>query len=694
MTQPPSDPLANSIPTFPSPKIFILLAFSFLLASLTLATWLETEAITIQFITPQSWLMLVGWLGANIETSPDGSSFVTLGLPTSLLLTLMTSISLVVIGWLGSLLTNQPLTLTALIRQLPALTPWTFLPGTWFLFWIIATLSNSSWLQQFLITIPPFVMAFTLAGLVATLWQPLCPESRSTPRLFLGIPIFLWSCMALYLVISTFMNWGLYFNLQTPHGDTAMYEEHLWNLLHGKGFRSYLDQGLFLGEHIQVIHLFLIPIYLIYPSHLTLELCGSMALASGAIPIYWMAKRHSPSPAAATMLAVCYLLYFPMHFLDIAVDLKSFRPISLGIPTLLFALDQLERRHLLPFFALLLLTLAAKEDFAIIVSSLGLWMILESLWSRFVARRPSSPPLPSRSLLLGVGLVILGALYLKWALATIVWFRSGVEVHYAGYFTRFGNSSSAIIWTMLTDPLRVFSELATLNTFLYAALLLVPLGALPLFSPRRLLASTPLFVLLCLNEVASDPRHHFHAPIIPLLFWAAADGLTNLAQLHSKFTRSTRPIDISYRWSSRFAALAACGGALCYSLSPLGLVFWDPYSQWNWKQLYLPGERAAQFAKIEHLIPHDANVASTDYIHPRFTHVHRSYDYSQYARKVAGDTTHVPHDTDYIVIDTQHPYSDIKSPEQIPEYRDQPAQWQLIDTPASEYFIILKRRSR
>ncbi|MFP6765982.1 MAG: hypothetical protein VB858_20290, partial [Planctomycetaceae bacterium] len=65
---------------------------------------------------------------------------------------------------------------------------------------------------------------------------------------------------AIFTVIYTTMNWQLYSGLWLPHGDSAMYGEHLWNISHSKGFRSYLDQGLFLGEHVQIIHLLLLPL--------------------------------------------------------------------------------------------------------------------------------------------------------------------------------------------------------------------------------------------------------------------------------------------------------------------------------------------------------------------------------------------------------------------------------------------------
>ena len=54
------------------------------------------------------------------------------------------------------------------------------------------------------------------------------------------------------------------------------------------------------------------------------------------------------------------------------------------------------------------------------------------------------------------------------------------------------------------------------------------LAFLPLLSPGRLLVAAPLFLLLLMNDLAMQvpaPVHHFHASLIPLLFWAAAAGL-------------------------------------------------------------------------------------------------------------------------------------------------------------------------
>ena len=84
-----------------------------------------------------------------------------------------------------------------------------------------------------------------------------------------------------------------------------------------------------------------------------------------------------------------------------------------------------------------------------------------------------------------------------------------------------------------------------------------------------------------------------------------------------------------------------------------------------WRKLYVPDKRAEVFAKVLAEIPETARVASTDYIHPRFTHYARSYDYSDYLRAVNHYKPGVPDDTDYIVIDTHGRYSRIQRPDQV-----------------------------
>ncbi len=140
------------------------------------------------------------------------------------------------------------------------------------------------------------------------------------------------------------------------------------------------------------------------------------------------------------------------------------------------------------------------------------------------------------------------------------------------------------------------------------------------------------------------------------------------------------------------ALAMALATGLFLASHPGSRAFWDAGSNHYWRDLYLPGERARQFEKIAELIPPTAKVASTDFVHPRYTHFERSYDYSDYARRVAGYQDKVPDDTDFIVIDTRHPYSKVRSPEDVRELKTNPDDWELLPDVTDGYFLVLKRR--
>ncbi|MBA4029344.1 MAG: hypothetical protein C0478_00245 [Planctomyces sp.] len=536
-----------------------------------------------------------------------------------------------------------------------------------------------------------------------------------------------------------YLNWCLWANLLIPHGDSAMYEEHLWNVLHGKGFRSYLDQGLFLGEHIQVVHLGLLPLYYFWPSHLLLELCESLALAAGSLVVYQLVRTFKGSTEAAFWLGVAYLLYFPMQFLDIEIDLKTFRPEAFGIPLLLLTFWRMElwrkgEGSLTSFLLAVAATYTVKEDYALVFGPLGLWIVVSECFHisdsvgkdgqsiegavahdllpnenkhrvrNFLADRGRLLRTPRA--LTGWLLLAFSVVYLLLAVKVVIpWFRGGEGVHYARYYAEFGGSFGEIAWNMATHPDRVLARLINLSTALFALTLLLPCGFLSLASPSRLAVGIPLFCLLSLNNIAQDPRHHFHAPLVAIVFWSAAAGVLSLggfvASCRNKLILKWPYLDQFTTFQARnwipevlafFAAAAALQTGIWFSLSPLGVTFWDQGSAWSWSKLYVKDPRAFAFSRIEALIPKSERVASTDYIHPRFTHHERSYDYSKYPRKVSGYELRVPDDTGWIVIDTQHPYSEIKHPSQVPEYVANPEKWEVFEDGTKGYFIVMRRR--
>ncbi len=567
----------------------------------------------------------------------------------------------------------------------------------WWLLWLIGDLGIAP-LAAFCVGVLPVWMMVLLATFCWIWWQaivslrpideqilPADGRLRFRPIAFLAVAMLSW------IGVSFWLNDCLYQQLMIPHGDSAMYEEHLWNVWHGKGFRSYLDQGLFLGEHIQVIHLLLLPLHMLWPSHRLLELAESIALGSCSIPIYLIALRYTRNSWAAALLGVAWLFYFPMHFLDIAIDQKTFRPIALGLPFLFWMIHFAERRRLYCAGVCLLLVLSAKEDMALLTCPL--LAVLALLAHQGALSGPSSSDLDdkrARNWLLGLS--VFSAVYLTAVVLVIIpAFRSGEHVHYSRYFGELGGTPGELIRTALTQPMRVVSQMLSVRTLLYVCVFLAPLAFFPLRRPWLLLSGGLTFGMLSLLEFGGPeagglppvPYHHFHAPLLAVVFWAGIRAVSN-ADCQSRATLVL------------FCCIAT---SLTGSLMPFGVGFWSHESSFGRSQLFCPDDprrqkRAAMVAVVVDMIPATARVASTDYIHTRLTHCERSYDYSGYLRKVNNYEPGVPPDTDYIVIDTGHRYSAVKTAADVRELQSEPGEWELMPDVTDGIFLILKRIGR
>ena len=578
--------------------------------------------------------------------------------------------------------------------------------GVWLAVWFAAPFVSQISFIAFVATTTPYALTLILASILNEWLSQISDTSAINPesanagfaRMELAvviIAIFVWEAMSFW------MNERLYAGLLVPHGDSAMYEEHLWNVWHGKGFRSYLDQGLFLGEHIQVIHLLLLPLHMLLPSYLTMEACASFSLAICAIPVFSIARRHSGSSRAAMWLALGWLLFFPMHYLDIAIDLKTLRPSCYGMPFLFWGIDFAERRKLWRSSLFFLIALSTQEDFSLVVGSIGLVLFLCQWQARTGVSSENAARGPEKQLTLfskwSLGVLLFSIIYVLLAVLIIIpAFRDGAHVHYSRYFGDLGSSPGDLVRTALREPSKVLGIFFSFRTLTYLVMLTIPLGGLVWRRPVYLLAGVPTFVMLSLIQLGNEsgsaaggssaemasqippiPYHHFHAPLLPVLLWAAAAGLS---QNHR-----------SIQWA-RFAFLCALLTSVTGSMMPMGANFWSGESSYGWRNLYVPGPRAAEFEKVIAQIPVTSRVASTDYAHTRFTHFERSYDYSGYLRAVNNYQPGVPADTDYIILDTSHPYSEVRSLADIRELQVEPEKWEVLPDATDGLFIILKRK--
>ena len=124
-----------------------------------------------------------------------------------------------------------------------------------------------------------------------------------------------------------------------------------------------------LGSHFDPILVALAPLWWIWPSPELLLVVQAVAVAAGALPVFWLARAHLDSERSAAALALAYLLYPPVQWLTVS----DFHPVSLAIPLLLFAWWFLDERRLLPFALCAAAALATKEHVGLTIAAMGIW---------------------------------------------------------------------------------------------------------------------------------------------------------------------------------------------------------------------------------------------------------------------------------------------------------------------------------
>jgi uncharacterized membrane protein len=495
-----------------------------------------------------------------------------------------------------------------------------------------------------------FAVAGWLVSLAWALWPGPAEESRGG----LAFVVFLATVFAFVFSTLAILQGQA---LHVPHGDSGMYEEHLWNLIHGKGFRSQIDDGrLFLGEHFQFIHVFLLPIYVFYPTLATLQVLECLAIASGAIAIFLLCRTKHLG-AWGVWLSAAYLSYFPLHYLILEVTWKAFRPETFGVPILLWGLLAVERRRWGMAMTLFVLSWTAKEDYAITTSMIGVWMSLRAVREWFENRRPSGEHCfdVDRQANVGFfsGLVLaVGSAAFLFAVLTwfIPYFRGGVP-HYTAYFGDLGSSPTEVVSKLASDPSLISSRLFTPAHWEFVILMLMPMGFLAILSPARFLVAAPTFGYLMLSsrEELSQPWFHFHAPLVPILFWATTGGIASIRRR------------VSAGWMTQWVFVLCVLTSVGYARSSMGWRFYDPlYSiprgttpAGEYFQpmgdyapdVYRPSDRSRSFDIAFKLVPATDRVAATDYVRNRFTHHAAAHVYPE-QKKHAGIES-----VDAIVID-------------------------------------------
>ena len=301
----------------------------------------------------------------------------------------------------------------------------------------------------------------------------------------------------------------------TGRFDLGNMVQAVWSTAHGHPLEMtdlHGHQISRLAAHVDPILVLFAPLWWLWPSPQMLLVAQAIAVALGAVPVFWLARKHLGSAHSGLGFALAYLLYPATGWLT----LNEFHPVALATPLLLLAVWYLDEDRLFPFTALAIAAAACKEEIALVVAGFGIWYAISR--RRWLA-----------------GAVIAGGAGLWAAIAiaiVIPHYNAGAESDFYGRYSEVGGSAGGILRTGLTHPLRIVEAAFSARDLHYLLELAAPLAALCLLAPLVLVAALPELAINLLSSTTTQTSIHFHytAGLIPPLIVAAIFGAKRLSR--------------------------------------------------------------------------------------------------------------------------------------------------------------------
>ncbi len=324
------------------------------------------------------------------------------------------------------------------------------------------------------------------------------------PRSHTAAWALLWSMVVVYALI--FSVAAVYkFHTFRMGFDLGVHEQLLWNTTHGRiaAVSMFGATRSYLGIDIILVELLFTPLYALLPRTETMLVLQVVIAATGAVPLFLLARERSGSLLFGLLGALLYFAALPVQY----AILYEFQIRTVGTVCFLWAFFFFERQRFWPFLLAGLLAIGTRSDAGFALAAIGLYAALH--------RRPWQWSLVP--LVVGLGWVWLCMQVL------IPAFRDDAGFQYGFIYSWLGDTPTAMLQTLLTRPGYVAEHVLTPGKLAYLWELFVPLLFLPLLRPDILLIALPALALNLLSpdRIHWSIRYHYQAFVLPFLLIAA-----------------------------------------------------------------------------------------------------------------------------------------------------------------------------
>jgi uncharacterized membrane protein len=240
----------------------------------------------------------------------------------------------------------------------------------------------------------------------------------------------------------------------------------------------------------------MLPFYWLVPIPATLQVLQAAVLASGVIPLYLIGKNRGLSGFQRTLLCALLLL-FPAYAGGTGYDLHENCFLT---PLILWLFYGIEKKNIPLTTVAGVLTLMVKEDAAVYVAVIGLYLLIKTLLRL--------KKLDIQNLITGIALLAGSLLWFFAVTGYLAEKGDGVMTYRYDNFIFDGSGSLiTVVKAVIMNPMKALFECVDIEKLQFNNLMLLPLLCLPLIT-RRYERYILLIPYVLINLMSDYPYQH------------------------------------------------------------------------------------------------------------------------------------------------------------------------------------------
>lgn len=303
------------------------------------------------------------------------------------------------------------------------------------------------------------------------------PEPAAKPKQ--AHRIWLWITVGLSIAFFLFVScWtvGRVYSFSTPTFDFGIFCQMFYNMKESGLPTTTVERDGLLSHfavHVSPIYYALLPFYWLAPTPAALQVLQAVVITSAVIPLWKIGKHHNLTGLQQTLICAVFLLY-PAYSGGTSYDIHENCFLT---PLLLWLFYGIDRKNTAITATAAILTLMVKEDAAVYVAVIALWLIVRTVLH--------FKELGISNLITGI---IMLTISLGWFfLVTEYLAKSGDGVmtyRYSNFMYDGSSSLLTVIKSVILNPMKAVYECVDREKLQFIALTLFPFLGLPLLTRR------------------------------------------------------------------------------------------------------------------------------------------------------------------------------------------------------------------